>query len=75
MKSSARTRSFARRAAWYMSARSASIWRGAFGRWTFTTTLRTVRQHGTVHLAIGRRGERTVELEEGARSAGRGPPG
>ncbi len=38
MKSSARTRSFASRAAWYISARSASICRGAFGRCTFTTT-------------------------------------
>ena len=40
MKSSARMRSFASRAAWYISARSASIWRGAFGRCTLTTTRR-----------------------------------
>ena len=40
MNSSARTRSRARRASWYMSSRSASICRGAFGRWTLTTTRR-----------------------------------
>src|SRR5215208_6291576 len=38
MKSSARTRSFASRAAWPRSWMSLSICRGAFGRWTLTAT-------------------------------------
>src|SRR2546429_262888 len=46
MKSNARTRSFAMRAAWYRRARSASIWRGAPGRCTFTATRRPFERHG-----------------------------
>ena len=65
MKSSARMRSFASRAAWYISERSASICFGAFGRCTLTTTRRPFGQRRAVHLADRRRGERhLVELGE-----------
>src|SRR4051812_17443124 len=64
MKSSARTRSLVRRAAWKSSDRSASIWRGASGRCTLTTTLRPFGSVA-VHLPDRRGGERLlVERDE-----------